>query len=54
MVAQSQVAVMIDVQSLKGGGDADTKMLQSLVERVKNAMAQNEENLKTVDKGCGK
>ena len=54
MVAQAQVATMIDVQSLKGGGDADVKMLQSLVERVRNAMTQNEENLRVVDKGCGK
>ena len=54
MVAQTQVAAMIDVQSLKGGGDADMKMLKSLVERVKHAMTQNEENLRVVDKDCGK
>jgi hypothetical protein len=54
IVAQSQVAAMIDVQSLKGGGDAEIKMLQSLVERVKNAMTQNEENLRVVNKGCRK
>lgn len=52
MVAQYQVAAMIDVQSLKGGGDADAKMLQSLAERVKNAMMQNAENLKVAEKGC--
>jgi hypothetical protein len=54
IVAQAQVAAMIDVQSLQGGVDADMKMLQSLVERVKTAMTQNEENLRVVDKGCGK
>jgi hypothetical protein len=54
IVAQSQVAAMIDVQNLKGGGDAEIKMLQSLVERVKNAMIQNEENLRVVNKGCRK
>lgn len=54
MVAQSQVAVMIDMQSLKGGGEGDAKILQSLVRRVQDAMTQNEQNLKAVDGGCGK
>lgn len=54
IVAQSQVAVMIDMKSLKGGGEDDTKILQSSVGRVKDAMAQNEENLKMADRGCGK
>jgi hypothetical protein len=54
IVAQSQVAVMIDMKSLTGGGESDSEMLKSLVGRVKEAMAQNGENLKMVDQGCGR
>ncbi|KAJ4990536.1 hypothetical protein SVAN01_03983 [Stagonosporopsis vannaccii] len=53
MVAQTQVAVMLDVQSLTGA-EEDKQMLGKLVDRVKSAMSQNEENLKMVDMGCGK
>ncbi|UPX18687.1 uncharacterized protein EKO05_0008979 [Ascochyta rabiei] len=52
VVAQSQVAVMIDMMNLKGGGESDSKMLEGLVGRVKDAMAQNRENLKMADGGC--
>lgn len=53
MVAQTQVAVMLDVQSLKGEKE-DEQMLGKLVDRVKEAMSQNAENLKMVELGCGK
>lgn len=52
MVAQSQVATMIDVQNLKEGSESDLKVLDSLIERVKDAMAQNAANLKMADAGC--
>ncbi|KAF2627167.1 hypothetical protein BU25DRAFT_308697, partial [Macroventuria anomochaeta] len=45
IVAQSQVAVMIDMNSVKGGGEGDAKLLGELVMRVRYAMAQNGENL---------
>ena len=51
-MAQSQVATMIDVQSLKEGSASDTKMLDGLVERVRDAMAQNAANLKMADAGA--
>lgn len=54
IVAQSQVAVMIDMKSLTGGGGSDSMMLESLVGRVKEAMAQNGENLKMAGQGCGR
>ncbi|KAF1923868.1 uncharacterized protein M421DRAFT_425366 [Didymella exigua CBS 183.55] len=54
MVAQSQAAVMIDMQSLKEGREGDTKMLESLVRRVKDAMIQEEKNLNVADGECGK
>ena len=53
MVAQMQVAVMLDVQSLKGA-EGDEQMLGKLVDTVKGAMSQNEANLKMVDMGCGR
>jgi chromosome segregation and condensation protein ScpB len=54
IVAQSQVAVMIDVQSLRGGGVRDAKMLEGLVERVMATMGQTKDNLEMVGRGCGK
>lgn len=54
IVAQSQVAAMIDVQSLKPGSESDAKMLDGLVQRVKEAMAQNAANLRMADAGCSR
>ncbi|KAJ4379568.1 hypothetical protein N0V86_004749 [Didymella sp. IMI 355093] len=51
-IAQWQVAVMIDVQSLKGGGVRETKILEGLVGRVMATMDQTEGNLKMVGRGC--
>lgn len=53
MVAQMQVTVMLDVQSLKGA-EEDEQMLGKLAYTVKRAMSQNEDNLKMVDIGCGR
>ncbi|OSS45054.1 hypothetical protein B5807_09220 [Epicoccum nigrum] len=53
-VAQMQVSVMLDAKSLKGSGAGDVKMLGELVTRTTDAMALNEENIKTVESGCGK
>ena len=53
-VAQMQVSVMLDAKSLKGSGAGGEKMLGELVTRTKDAMALNEENVKMVEKGCGK
>lgn len=53
-MAQMQVSVMLDAKSLKGSGAGDAKMLGELVTRTKDAMALNEENVKMVEKGCGK
>lgn len=53
IVAQSQVAVMIDTKILEGDGKSDTKMLDSLVQRVEDAMTQNMANLKMANTGCG-
>ncbi|KAF1350591.1 hypothetical protein EJ07DRAFT_138344 [Lizonia empirigonia] len=52
LVAQSQAAVMIDMKSLTGGGERDASMLDGLVKRVMDAMAQNGANLKVVDGAC--
>ncbi|XPS77057.1 hypothetical protein M3J09_009093 [Ascochyta lentis] len=51
IVAQSQATVMIDTKGLIGGG-SDAKILEGLVGRVKDAMAQNMQNLKMADGGC--
>lgn len=53
IVAQLQVAVMIDTKILEGDGKSDTKMLDSLVQRVEDAMTQNMANLKMANTGCG-
>jgi hypothetical protein len=45
---------MLDARSLKGSGAGDVKMLGELVTRTTDAMALNEENIKTVESGCGK
>ena len=45
---------MIDMKSLTGGGDADKRMLESLLGKVQEAISQNGENLKMVDMGCRK
>ena len=50
IAAQFQVAVMIETKSLEGGSESDTKMLRSLIERVRDAMAQNGENLNRVNR----
>jgi hypothetical protein len=53
-VAQMQVSVMLDAKSLKGSGAGDAKKLGELVTRTKDAMTLNEENVRMVEKGCGK
>lgn len=53
-VAQEQVTVMLKAKSLKGNGADDMKMLTDLVTMTKDAMTMNEDNIKTVELGCGK
>ena len=54
-VAQMQNSVMLDVKGLKGSGEGEEKkVLGELVTRTMDAMKLNEENVKVVEKGCGK